>query len=438
MNTRGAKPNDPKSGDDLGRHQRVLDAYLAHTGSDPLPPPGLDAKLLALAASSVKATANTPQHGENAFALPNTDQISSINTTVRSRRRQWPFALAASVATIGFAAILARTSFQSTPGYGEPGYQAGGYEAKSVAQEQAPAASTPLAVETPAPLQESAAPQEERMLANRDQAGSVAGMSATEDKAKLSSTSDPEFERAAERALGRVPAAPENAAPTPVDSDSGTTSAAAAAKPAPEVVVTKGELAKAEPAFAPPPAPAVAPEPASTWAADTTPMADSAADVPVAAPAAAADTRSRRGEVDAAPIVNIPAENGVAETAAAPVSPAKTIERGAILAEAKPVPSTSTQTQATESQPELGLVRRESPQAGASAPPLDATNSKKDEFAPDAQAGPGNPHAKTFAAIRALRDSGELLKAKAMLARFRKAYSRVVLPEDLKVLEKAK
>ena len=69
--------------------------------------------------------------------------------------------------------------------------------------------------------------------------------------------------------------------------------------------------------------------------------------------------------------------------------------------------------------------------SGADDAPLDL---KKDEFAPAGNAQ--NPHEKTYAAIRALRESGELLQAKAMLARFKKAYPNVVLPNDLKALAK--
>ena len=442
MDTRGSKTNDPKSSDDLGRHQRVLNAYLAHAGSDPLPPPGLDAKLLALATNSVKEMTRAPHRAEDDLTSPHSDRIGFINTPARPRRRQWPFALAASVATLGFAAILARTTFQNTPGDGAPDYPAGRYEAKSVAQQQAPVAASPAVAETAAPPQQAAPQQEESMLANRDQAASVAAMSASDDKAKLSSASDPEFERAAERALGRVPSGPESAAPMPVDA--GPTLAGAAAEPAGEVALSKSDTSSAESVLAPP-APALASESASTQASDQT-MADSAASVPAAAPSAdvtefdapAADTRSRRGDAQAAPILAIPAQNGDAETAAAPMLPAKPTERGAILPEAKPAPIASAPMTAAQAQPDLGLTRSGMPQGGASAPQADAANSKKDEFAPDPQGAPANLHAKTYAAIRALRDGGELDKAKAMLARFKKEYPRVVLPEDLKVLGKAK
>lgn len=440
MNTRGSKTHDGKSSDDLGRHQRVLDAYLAHTGSDPLPPPGLDAKLLALATNSVKEMTRAPHRAENDVASTHSDGITFIKTAARPRRRQWPFALAASVATLGFAAILARTTFQSRPDEGAPDYSTGRYEAKSVAQAQAPVAPAPAAAKLPAPPQQAAPQLEESASTNRDQSASVAAMSPADDKAKLNVSADPEFERAAERALGRVPSAPESAVPMPLDS--GSTSASAAAQPAAKLAPSKSDTGTAESAFAPP-------APAATGSASTQAAADAtvdAASIPAAAPpveiaeldAPAADTRSRRSNAQVAPIMTIPTQNGAAETAAAPMSPAKTIERGAILAEAKPAPSAAPQVQAAQAQPDLGLMQNEMPQGGASAPQADAANSKKDEFAPDPQAAPANQHAKTYAAIRALRDGGELVKAKAMLARFRKAYPQVTLPEDLKVLTKAK
>ena len=39
MDTRDPKTNASSTNSELGRHQRVLDAYRAHAGSDPLPPP---------------------------------------------------------------------------------------------------------------------------------------------------------------------------------------------------------------------------------------------------------------------------------------------------------------------------------------------------------------------------------------------------------------
>ena len=422
MDTRDPKTNASSTNSELGRHQRVLDAYLAHTGGDPLPPPGLDVKLLALAASSVKVMTKAPHRAEKDFASTTASEISSIKTDARSRRRHWPFALAASVATIGFATILARNGLLETPSYRdrEPTNQAGRYEAKSVAQDQAPVATAPLAIETPTPL------LEDGIAANRDQAVSVSAMAPAEDKAKLSSTSDAQFERAAERALGRVPPAPENAASTPADS--GSTLAAAAAKSTPAVAVAKSEADRAKPASAPLPAVVSVPaseEPVFDAAASPAPAALPPAEVSQAY--TAEPPSRRRGATAAIPNVYIPAENDAAET----------------VAEEKPKPSAPTQAQAAqaaqavEAQPGTTFERSEMPQAGAIAPIDDAANSKKDEFALDAR-GPPNLHEKTYVAIRALRDVGKLQQAKAMLARFRKAYPLEIVPADLKALEKIK
>ncbi len=442
MDTRDSKHNE-----ELGRHQRVLDAYRAHPGAHDMPPAGLDAKLIALAASSINAASKAPQRATT-FSDDAADGIKTLasKTSARSRRRRWPFALAASVATIGFAAILARTTFQSVPDEGAPIYQARSYETKSVAADQVPAADAPVADKAPTPL------QEEMRNESRDQSASVAAMPPAVDKAKLSPAPAPDFERAAEQALGGLSAAPADAAPTPFDA--GATNAADITKFGAEIDAAKSAADRAEPNIAQAPAtasPALVPKPrpivaaaTSAPAASATPPEDSALEVQ--------DMRSRRGDVDAAPIANMPADNAVAETAAAPLpaSPAKANERGTVLTEEKPMPQASTEVQDTQTvqaksaesaglaKPAEPLMPRESTQSGASEPVDDAINAKKDEFATERQAGPANLHAKTYAAIRALRDQGQLLQAKAMLARFRKAYPQAVLPEDLRVLEKAK
>ncbi len=376
MDRRDTNMRDTKTNSELGRHQRVLDAYLAHAGSDSMPPAALDAKLIALAASSLNATIKTPYSAETRAAQIDSDAISSIRTSTRSRRRRWPFALAASVATIGFAAILAR-NFQDTPGYGEPVYQAPSYEAKSVAADQAPAADALGAVATPAPMQEEM----------RDQAAPVTVMPA-EDKAKLSRAPDHKVARAMEQALGQVAAAP----------------------PASPVLAAKSIAA----ASASPAAEAAAPEVSEF---DVQPQ------------------RNRRRDVDAAPLDNIPTENGVAETAAvAPAASAKAYEPSAFSTDAKPAPQAlaESQTDSADSaelpQTTAPVTRSEAAQAGTSAPLDDAANAKNDEL----------EHAKAYAAIRALRDSGELAQAKAMLARFRKAYPLEIVPDDLKALAKTK
>ena len=415
MDTRDPKTHASGTNSELGRHQRVLDAYLAHAGGDPLPPPGLDAKLLALAASSVKVMTKAPHRAEKDVAATTASGISSIKTKARTRRRHWPFALAASVATIGFAAILARNGLLETPSHREPSYQEGAYEAKSEAQYQTPAAIVPLAIETPTPL------LEEGIAANGDQAISVSAMAPAEDKAKLSSTSDAQFERAAERALGRVPPAPENAASTPAAS--GPTLAAAAAKSTPPVAVAKAEADRVKPPSAP--LPAVE----SARALEQPPF--DAAEIPAAAASPRAEVSQaqtaeppsrRRDDTPAIPPVNVPAKNEVAETAA----------------EEKPKASAPIQAQTAEAQPGAIFGRSEIPQAGAGAPLDDAAKSNKDEFALDTRAGQPNLHEKTYVAIRALRDGGKLQQAKAMLARFRKAYPLEAVPADLKALEEIK
>jgi|GEM_PF-5264576 len=385
MDTRDPKANASKAADELGRHQRVLDAYLAHSGSDPMPPPALDAKLLALAARAVNSTNTVPVGVETNFASGDANGFRSIKTNARARRRRWPFALAASVATIGFVAILARTNFQDTEGYGEPIYQASKYEVPGAAADQAPAA---------APLQEAT------LDSSREQSA-AASMPGSADKAKMSQ------KRTIEQAIGRISAAPESPAPEPVDPE---TTDAAVARPI---------------------VPAAASAPAS-MPAEESDLAVSKLGTP-SADLQAADTRSRRSSMDAAPAVNLAAENAVVETAEAPVPMSKTIEQLAAAEEEKAASTASNKVQA--SQAPQATMRSEPAQSGASAPLDDAT--KKDEFAPDAQSDAANPHAKTYTAIRVLRDSGEVMKAGAMLARFQKAYPQVQLPEDLAALAKA-
>ena len=366
---------DNKSNNELGRHQRVLDAYLAHAGSDAMPPAALDAKLIALAVGSIKIASQAP--AKDTLFSHSADAINAAASkpNTRSRRRRWPFALAASVATLGFAAILARTTFQDTS-YDKAVYQTPSYEAESVAADQAPAADTAVSMETPAPLQEAMRDD------SRAQAASVAVIppEENEDKAKLSRAPDPEVARTTEQALGPASAAP-------------------------------------------PPAPAQAPSPA-------------------VAELDAQAQRNRRSNFDAAPIVNIPAENGVAESApAAPAASAKAYEPSAFATDAKPAPQVLSESQADSAelpQATAPSTRSKAAQAGASAPQDDATNAKKDEFTPDAQTDLEQVHAKTYAAIRALRDRGELAQAKAMLARFKKAYPLEILPDDLQALGKTK
>ena len=336
MDTRDRKLNN-----ELGRHQRVLDAYLAHAGGDSMPPAALDAKLIALAASSIKAASQAP--AQYTLFTHSADGINApaSKTNTHSRRRRWPFALAASVATIGFAAILARTTFQDV-GYDKAVYQTPSYEAESVAADQAPSADAQISMETPAPIQEA-------MRDNgRAQAPSIAVM----------------------------PPAEATAAPPP-------------ASPIPEVAELEVQT-----------------------------------------------QRNRRSDVEVAPLVSVAPENDVAETAtAAPAASAKAYEPSAFATDATPVPQTLSESPADSAelpQATAPLTRREAAQAGASAPQDDAANAKKDEPAPDAQTD--LEHAKTYAAIRALRDSGELAQAKAMLARFKKAYPLEILPDDLKAL----
>ena len=379
MDTRESKNNASKGADDLGRHQRVLDVYLAHAGDDAMPPPALDAKLLALAARAVNSTNTTSV--ETTFARSEVTGISSVKSSTRSRRRRWPFALAASVASIGLVAILARTNFQDREGYGEPVYQAPSYEAKSVAADQI-AAAAPIQEETPDISRKQAEAQ---------------SMADTADKAKMSS------ERTVEQAVGRLSAPPQMPAPHAVEH--GTTADTAVARPS---------------------VPAVASAP--------TPMPAEEGDLTVSqlgAPSAEleADMLSQRGGMDSAPAVNL-----AAESAEVPAPTSEAIEQPAVTEEEKTASKASNEAQT--SQAPQASMRMEPAQSGASKPLDDRT--KKDEFAPDAHTDAANPHAKTFSVIRALRDSGEVMKAAAMLARFQKAYPKAQLPEDMVALAKTK
>ena len=427
MDTRDPKSNASGTNGELGRHQRVLDAYLAHSGNEPLPPPSLDAKLLALASSAVKAgsTGLTETDFTRIGAGLLNERLRKANT--RSSRRRWPYALAASVATIGFAAILARTGLLEAPG--QPSYQTGSYEAQSVAQEQAAVdAAAAMADATATDAQAAASeapglPSDAIPLESREQITAAAAPSAaaSEDKTKQNSVADAEFERSDRATRGRVAATQSNAvAPEP---DFGASSLDAAA-PA-DIAATTNTADSVEKAFAPPAA--VSAEPALASAAEPRRDANSSPDAMAATELAevlvqGSDARNRRAELDAAaPVESSQAQSASASAdasasapASAPAAPPKASAdggsvTGAVVLEQKPAPV---------------------------AEPTTLANSKKDEFADAAQPGAVNSHAKAYAAIRALRDSGKTVSAQAMLARFVKAYPAVELPADLKVLEK--
>lgn len=427
MDTLDPKSNASSTTGELGRHQRVLDAYLAHSGNEPLPPPSLDAKLLALASSAVKAgsTGLTETDFTRIEAGLLNERLSKAST--RSRRRHWPYALAASVATIGFAAILARTGLLEAPGssqpkFNEPSYQASSYEAKSVAQEQASVDATAAMADATAADAQAAASEvpvtvlaEAMPLENREQVAPALA-AASEDKAKQNSVADAEFEHSDGATRGRIAAA-QSDAPAASEPDFGAGSLAATAPD--DVATTPGAARSLEKAFAPPAAvsaavPAITAASAPMLEASPSPTAMAATEL-AELDVQATDARNRRAEFDAAaPVESSQAQSAGASadaSANAPAAPPKpSADGGAVVREEKPAPV---------------------------AEPTISANSKKDEFAGDAQPGAVNPYAKTYAAIRALRDSGEILQAKAMLARFVKAYPAVVLPADLKLLEKA-
>ena len=78
---------------ELVRYQKVLDAYHAFPGDSPEPPGSLDQRIL--------------MRAQTALAPAKPAKTSVL--------RRWPIAIAASVATIGFAAILARHSLREPP-----------------------------------------------------------------------------------------------------------------------------------------------------------------------------------------------------------------------------------------------------------------------------------------------------------------------------------
>ena len=413
MDTRDTKTSASNTNSELGRHQRVLDAYLAHSGSEPLPPPSLDAMLLALASRSVKAgsTGLTETDFTRIGAGLLNERLSKANK--RSNRRRWPYALAASVATIGFAAILARTGLLEAPG--RPSYQTGSYEAKSVAQvpaavDAAAGMADATAVDARAAASEAPGRLSNTMpLENREQV--AAAPPAGDDKAKQNTVADAEFEHRDASALGRV-AAMQSDAPAVPEPDFGAGSLDAAGAPA-DIAATTSGAESMEKAFAPPAALSAEPALAASepmLEASPSPAAMAATEL-AEVEVQGTGSRIRRAEFDtAAPVATTQAQSPVA-TAGAPAAPPKPSADGdAAILEEKPAPVAETTILAS---------------------------SKKDEFAPGAKAEATNPHAKTFAAIRVLRDSGEIMQAKAMLARFVKAYPAAVLPADLKLLEKA-
>ena len=386
MDTRDPKINAAKAADDLGRHQHVLDAYLAHAGDDALPPPALDAKLLALAAQAVNSQSKLPGHAEHNFARSGASEIKSGMS--RARRRRWPFALAASVATIGFAAILARTAFQDTSGYTDPTRPSPSYESKSAAVEQSAAAPSPF--------------EQQARNDSHEQAPMVAAVPVDADKAKLS-------QRAPQQERGGSLTAPDISIPEPIDSSP-----------------IYADAAPAQPIVA------AAPSPHAQLNTNSSELAASKLGIP------SADLQEMRNQHrDAqAPSASRAAENGIVDMPAAPMPMAKSSAGISALADEN-TPSSASGEVETKQAPQARM-RSEFAQPQANAPIVDAPRSNDDEFAPDAQADSTNPHAKSFAAIRALRDSGEVAKATAMLARFQKAYPQVPLPADLAALAKAK
>ncbi len=365
---------------DLGRYQRVLDAYLAHPGADSEPPPALNAKLIDAAQ---RALVQRPAAGRSS-------RLSAVEIDAEQRkfrpRRRWPMALAASVATIGFATMLARNSFQETP---------------SLAT--APAAVAPAA-ESSAVTDRPAIEMSKRVALDANaQTGSAPPIEAKTESA-------PEATRRAAHVAPPIVAPP---APSP---------------PLPSPLAPSGAgLMRDAPEF------------------DSPEFAGSNADAGINANA---EKIAAPSDALAAPAVAMP------PPPAAPATPP------VVMAPAEPAFSPESRDQALEEITVTGARIDRADEEDETASPIlnipqsiaaanadqvlqDAAIADKKDAAPRAARGaaPGadvgaaaDQHAKIYSTIRALHRRGKTAQAKAMLARFTKAYPEVVLPKDLQAL----
>ena len=361
---------------ELARYQKVLDAYHAFPGDTPEPASSLDQSILARAQSAVAPT--------KAASSP-------------SLLRRWPVAIAASVATIGFATILARHSLREPP----PSYDS----APAMRQEQ----SAPQ-------MQPAAAPQEE---ATGNSAGLGAATASSESVPKGEAPTEELAAKRESRSAPKPNAPALVSAPPPPPSEPMAEVAAQAAdlaKPADSGTLHAKQAARRE-------APEEAPEDAS--AAEPVPVQSARAVQSMPAPAASSVPMPM-----AAPAASTPMPASVAPEP----MPAAAMDAAPERSEAKEALDTS-------------VADREIDVATDAAPSGDAYVEQAEE---KRDAAGGNeigrstggalgltaidPDEVFFERLRKLRERGELVQARALLREFQKANPDKVIPDDLRDL----
>lgn len=337
--------NQQKLEPELARYQRVLDAYQAHPGEAPEPSGALDARILARAASALPAKTQVP-------------------------KRRWPMALAASVATIGFAALLTRHSLR------EP---APNYESAPAMQESKAAAPAPPS-------------------ASRQEDAVDGGAAKTLDAPEKSDAVTAEKRESAGLAKPAEPIGALSAgAPEDRASDRSAQPAAQAAEPAPSLseVVEEGAEQIPEPK----------------------PMAASRAKRALAQPAPAS-----------ASIPSMAPTPSVAAPAPAPPPqpppPASPVQATTQF---------STEGGDARAGMRANNAARESADAAPQAD-AEATEESGRPAAQNAPGLAADPDAVVLTRIRELRAEGQLKQARELLRKFQKEHPELSIPEDLRDL----
>jgi hypothetical protein len=372
---------------DIGRHGNVLTAYGAHPGPQPEPPPSLDAHVLLRAQAALASRSTSANNASITHVEP---RLGSASRTARRRTKRWPLAFAASVASIGFAALVARQHFATeTPTYPAASYpQPSAAPATPVIASSAPsggpmpevaAPAVTVAADMPAPLPDAAPPAAATapsvVASNAPVALAQDNAQAAEAKQELAADIESVF-----------PASPQES-PTAPPRDVSAPPADSLDKYAADPEQLRGMLKRSAEAPEQITEPVRARESVSTYESAAAPVSAMPAPMP------AADARQDSAEENA-----LSGTGADAAVAAQPQTEPQEQENSGAL------PPTPARRAAPAKQSTNGLP------SGATAP---------------------EPHAKVFKAIRALLASGEREKAKAMLVRLLKAYPDAILPPDL-------
>jgi hypothetical protein len=396
---------------ELGRYQQVLNAYLAHPGADPTPPERLDASILALAHGAVSEAAAPLQQ-------------KSLRT-----RRRWPYALAASLATIGFAALLARTTLRDSAPYERPAART------QVVQESAAAADVPPQADASAQADAAqAVPQVAPPIPQPTDASSVPlDPNIAAQMAKNPSRSQtPAPDQRAENADKQEQAAAKTDA-LAADADAMVDQGTLAEMPSAPAKNSESRIVRAE-------LPAAATQAEAGLATASAPAEVPAVSAPAVPEPQATVESAESKRLEDVTMTGIRVRRADAETAQPALAVASERDTQAAPALTSPAPEPTLRSNSapllagSNAEEELGRAGAMMTEATKPEPvadsAVDKTLEKKDAEA-SAQA-----HEKLFAEIRALRKRGDQQAARAMLERFIKAYPQVELPKDLQEFSK--